>query len=339
VRRTLENWLEGIWYRGAYGRVLLLPFSWLYRVAFEVHRRWSLRARRASRLSVPVIVVGNLTVGGTGKTPLVLYLVEQLRQRGYSPAIVSRGYGARSAGGVTQVDPSDDAVRVGDEPLLLARRSGCPVVVGADRRAAVAYVVAHTNADVVLSDDGLQHHALARDFEIAVVDGARGLGNGHCLPAGPLREPPDRLERVDAIVVNGRGWSCARALRAHVRAESATRMSDAAVRPLGAFAGERVHAVAGIGHPGRFFDLLERAGLHVEAHPREDHAVLQAADLVFEESLPVFVTEKDAVKLPRTVQQEIWVVRIDLSFDDQDGGRLLDAIEAKIRRPRQDRPE
>jgi tetraacyldisaccharide 4'-kinase len=334
VRRTIENWLDRIWYRGAPGSTLLVPLSWLYRIAFAVHRRSSMRARHAFRSSIPVVVIGNLTVGGTGKTPLVLFLAEQLRRRGYSPAIVSRGYRAQSSDRVEQVRPEDDALRVGDEPLLLARRSSCPVVVGADRRAAVAYVVAHTSADVVLSDDGLQHHALPRDFEIAVVDGARGLGNGRCLPAGPLREPADRLETVDAIVVNGRGWSSPRALHAHVRAGVATRMADGEARPLADFAGKHVHAVAGIGNPGRFFDLLERAGLRVEAHPREDHAALQAGDVVFDDGLPVFVTEKDAVKLPGVMSGEIWVVRIDMSFDERDGTRLLDAIEAKIGRAR-----
>jgi tetraacyldisaccharide 4'-kinase len=330
MRHAIASFLDRIWYGGGRSAWCLLPLTWLYRLAFAVHRRSSMPRRAALRRRIPIVVVGNLTVGGTGKTPLVLYLVEQLRDRGFTPAIVSRGYRAKSQGAVVEVLVSDDVERVGDEPLLLARRSGCPVVVGADRRAAVAYVAAQTGADVVVSDDGLQHHALPRDFEIVVVDGKRGLGNGLCLPAGPLREPATRLNCVDAVVVNGAGWSCPGALQAKVRADSAVRFADGAVRALADFAGRQVHAVAGIGHPERFFGLLEKAGLRVIAHPHEDHASLASADVGFGDELPVFVTEKDAVKLPTGTQAEVWVVRIDMEFEPGDGKRLVDAIVAKI---------
>jgi tetraacyldisaccharide 4'-kinase len=278
---------------------------------------YRLRILKSVHPGIPVIVVGNLSVGGSGKTPLVLWIAQFLQTRGWSPAIVSRGYGAGGSAprAATVVSEPEE---VGDEPVVLARRSGCPVWVGARRAEVIAALRAqHPEVDVVILDDGLQHYALRRDLEIAVVD-ARGFGNGFMLPAGPLREPRSRLRSVDAVVAHDtdrvQGYAMALA------GEEAHRATDARERrPLAAFAGERVHAVAGIGDPERFFRHLARRGLKVVPHPFPDHHPFAAGDLEFGDAAPVLMTEKDAVKCKRFAQPTHWILpvraAIDAAFD------------------------
>jgi len=264
-----------------------------------------------------VIVIGNLTVGGSGKTPLAIHVAELLKGRRWSPALVSRGYRGRG-GAPRAVSLASDPAEVGDEPVLMARRSGCPVWVGADRAAAVAALRrAHPECDVVILDDGLQHYALRRDLEIAVVD-ARGFGNGFLLPAGPLREPRARLRSVDAVIAHGTDRVEGYAMR--LEGEEAHRATDARERrPLGAFAGQRVHAVAGIGDPERFFLHLARHGLQVVPHPFPDHHPFSARDLEFGDDAPVLMTEKDAVKCKRFARPAHWILPVraapDPAFD------------------------
>jgi tetraacyldisaccharide 4'-kinase len=278
-----------------------------------------------------VVVVGNLTVGGSGKTPLVIHVAELLKSRGWSPAIVSRGYlgGARRARAAEQppraVSLASDPAEVGDEPVLIARRSGCPVWVGADR-AAVAQRLRdeHPDCDVIVMDDGLQHYALGRDLEIAVVD-ARGFGNGMMLPAGPLREPRSRLRTVDAVVAHGAGKVKGQGARAMVftmrlEGDEAHRAGDARERRrLASFAGERVHAVAGIGDPNRFFLHLAQHGVQAVPHPFPDHHPFVPADLEFGDAAAVLMTEKDAVKCKRFAKPTHWVLPVravpDPAFD------------------------
>jgi tetraacyldisaccharide 4'-kinase len=275
-----------------------------------------------------VVVVGNLTVGGSGKTPLVIHAAELLKAKGWRPAIVSRGYlrGARAEPQPPRaVSLASDPAEVGDEPVLLARRSGCPVWVGADR-AAVALRLRdeHPDCDVILMDDGLQHYGLRRDVEIAVVD-ARGFGNGMMLPAGPLREPRSRLSSVDAVVAHGTDrveGHGARAVQFRMRLEGdeAHRATDARERrKLATFAGSRVHAVAGIGDPERFFRHLAAHGVAFEPHPFPDHHPFAAADLEFGDAAPVLMTEKDAVKCKRFAKPAHWVLPVravtDAAFD------------------------
>jgi tetraacyldisaccharide 4'-kinase len=297
------------WLRASPLSTALLPLSWVFGAAVRM-RRALYRARLLGqvRLGVPVIVVGNLTVGGTGKTPIVLAIVERLREAGYRPGILTRGYGG-SEHSVREVRPSDDPGRCGDEAVLLAQRGGCPVCRGADRVAAARKLLGlHPECNVLVSDDGLQHYRLARDLEIAVED-SRGHGNGRMLPAGPLREPAGRS--VDALVVNGEPHPARLA-----RMDSAAQRFVMHIEPAGFYAlggtprlveprqlaGRRLHALAGIGDPQRFFRLLRDLGLQTVEHAFPDHHAFRAADLQFPGCDAVLMTEKDGVKCERLLQ-------------------------------------
>jgi len=297
---------------------VLWPLSLIFRAAVFARRSlYWLRLLKSSRAGVPVIAIGNLTVGGAGKTPLAIHVAELLKAKRWSPAIVSRGYGGTVTAprGVTlAADPAE----VGDEPVLMARRSGCPVWVGQQRAAVIAALrQAHPECDVVILDDGLQHYALRRDLEIAVVD-ARGFGNGFMLPAGPLREPKTRLWSVDAVIAHATDKVKGYAMR--LEGDEVHRATDARERrPVKSFAGERVHAVAGIGDPKRFFQHLARLGVKAVPHPFPDHHPFRAGDLEFGDDAPVLMTEKDAVKCKRFAKPRHWVLPVravpDPAFD------------------------
>jgi tetraacyldisaccharide 4'-kinase len=308
-------------------RWALWPVSTVY-VALTRLRRTAYRRgwRPVVESPVPVIVVGNVSVGGTGKTPFVIWLAEQLTQRGRKVGIVTRGYRGKGTEWPRTVAPNSDPAEVGDEPVLLARRTGCPVVAGPDRVACVETLLKTTRVDVVLTDDGLQHYRLGRSFEIAVVDGARGMGNGLCLPAGPLREPVSRLQEVDAIVVNGGDWGHAGVFRATAVVTKVYHLEDGALRTLDSFRAEPVHAVAGIGNPQRFFDLLRDADLEVEAHPLADHADIGPDQLSFDEPGAVLITEKDAVKCEHLKPRGVWCVVVDFQFNADQTARLMRLI-------------
>lgn len=295
---------------------LLLPLSWLFRGLVSL-RLALYRAGmfKTERLPVPVVVVGNLTAGGSGKTPLTLTLVQWLRQAGYHPGVVSRGYGGQARTPLPVAADSDPAL-AGDEPVLIARRSGCPVWVGRDRSAAGRQLLArHPEVDVILTDDGLQHYGLARDLEIVVVDGARGFGNGRLLPAGPLREPVSRLARATALVVNGHGRhppgppAFAMTLRggAFVNLARPDRTETA-----GYFRGRRVHALAGIGHPERFFRTLAELGLEASVHAFPDHHAFSPGDLP---EGTLVMTEKDAVKCAAFAPADAWFLAVDAEVE------------------------
>ena len=316
--------LNDIWYGKSPMRYALWPVSAVYRALSRLRREAYQRGWRAAvEVPVPVIVVGNVSVGGTGKTPFVIWLADQLKQRGRKVGIVTRGYRGKGTEWPRAVAADSDPEEVGDEPVLLARRTRCPVVAGPDRVACVEALLENARVDVVLSDDGLQHYRLARAFEIAVVDGARGMGNGLCIPAGPLREPPSRLQEVDAIVVNGAGWGHAGVFRADAVVTRVYHLKDGAERTLGSFRKERVHAVAGIGNPQRFFDLLLDADLDVDPHPLEDHADITLDELTFDERGAVLITEKDAVKCEHLKAEGVWCVVVDFKFDADSAARLM----------------
>lgn len=244
----------------------------------------------------PVIVVGNITVGGAGKTPLVIWLARALAARGLEPAIISRGYGGAEPARPHRVREDDDPAFCGDEPLLMARAADCAVWICRDRLDAARAAVAG-GAGVLLADDGLQHYRLRRDFEILVIDSVRGFGNGRCLPAGPMREPATRMDEVDFIVCNGVGEHCpARGLVMQLHGEEAVALDGSRRCVLADFRGRPVHAVAGIGHPERFFRFLEAHGLEIVPHPLPDHGMIPPALLAPPDGLPVLMTSKDAMR-------------------------------------------
>ncbi len=325
----MERWLERVWYGGAAGGPLLVPLGWLFGLVAVVRRRlYTLGILRSRHPGVPVIIVGNITAGGTGKTPLTLWLVRRLSERGWRPGIVSRGYGGRPGALPVRVRSDSDPGRVGDEPLLLARHARCPVFVHPDRVAAARAAV-EAGADVVVADDGLQHYRLARDFEIAVVDAERGLGNRRCLPAGPLREPPSRLAGVDQIFTQGLG-RLEGSIGFSLRPGAAVNLADGSRRRLEEFAGQAVYAIAGIGNPSRFFRTLRDAGLKVIAHPLADHARPTARELSPPDTLPVFMTEKDAVKCEADAGKRHWYLPVDLEIEPADAARFLETLDARL---------
>jgi tetraacyldisaccharide 4'-kinase len=329
-----------LWYEESPGFSLLDPLAWLYGVAVSARRKAYERGWiRSHRVRRPVIVVGNLTVGGTGKTPLTIWLANQLRQRGLQVGLVSRGYGREQAG-LRAVTYNSRWKEVGDEPLILHHRTGCMTLVGSDRVAA-ARALAAQGAKVILADDGLQHLRMKRDLEIVVIDGVRGLGNGRLLPAGPLRESGIRAGVADALVLNGgiegapvRGLPpelAATALRMRLVAEEAQQVGRSGARqPLEAFRGRPLHAVAGIGNPQRFFADLRARGLEVIEHPFPDHHALSAADLDFGDGLAVLMTEKDAVKCRSAAGAPLWYVPVEAVFSEADARRLLGLVTRAI---------
>lgn len=309
--------LEKVWYGKSVLGWPLLPLSLLFAIVSGLRRLlYDMGLLKAQRFDVPVIVVGNITAGGTGKTPLVIWLCRHLKELGYRPAIVARGYGGKARHWPQQVRPDSDPVAVGDEAVLLARRTRCPVCVAPKRVEAVSALLEHTDCNIILSDDGLQHYALGRDVEVLVVDGERGFGNGFLLPAGPLRELPGRLRRVDLVISNGPWKKDVAQMRITEPVVVPVLKPDTAKpHPLSEAAGEEVHAIAGIGNPRRFFDLLSRHGLKVHAHAFPDHHQYRKIDLWLEPDLPVLMTEKDAVKCARYASNRHWMVRIDIEPD------------------------
>jgi tetraacyldisaccharide 4'-kinase len=327
LRGQLTAGLDALWYRGVPLYWLLWPVSLVYRALVAV-RRAGFRSGvlRSFDAGVPVVVVGNLTVGGTGKTPLVVWLAGRLRERGFRVGVICRGYRGTATDWPRIVAADSDADVVGDEATLLARRTGCPVAAGPDRVAAAVLLTRSRSLDVILSDDGLQHYRMRRAAEIAVIDGSRGLGNGLCLPAGPLREPAARLGEVDAVVVNQGSFGTARSLSAGVRIQCLRELRTGQERAPDAFRGQSVHAVAAIGNPGRFFALLRAQGLDVEGHALPDHSRLESRDLVFGDDRPVLITEKDAVKCEAFAPANCWCVVAELEFSSADGQRLENDI-------------
>ncbi|MDJ0749307.1 MAG: tetraacyldisaccharide 4'-kinase [Woeseiaceae bacterium] len=334
------RWIHRVWYQDHWTGWLLRPLSGLYWLIIVVRRfLYTSGILSSHRAGVPVIIVGNITAGGTGKTPTVLWLVGQLRSRGFEPGIVSRGYGGSKANTSMRVESATDPAIAGDEPVLLAQRGQCPVVVDPDRVRAAAMLV-EDGADVIVADDGLQHYRLERDYEICVIDGSRGLGNRRLLPAGPLRERARRLEDVEQVLVNGelRGSEYElttteqNAISFELVAGEVRRLNGSLTRPIERFSGTTVHGVAAIGNPRRFFDLLRLHGVQVIEHSYPDHAALTVRDFNFGDDFEVLMTEKDAVKLGREANDKLWYVPVELSMDPTDAGPLLEQIESRARR-------
>lgn len=308
---------------------LLLPVGLIFFLLAALRRSaYRTGLLHSERMPVPVVVIGNIVAGGAGKTPLTLWLAQRLIALGRKPGIVSRGYG-RSGGGVREVGAGEAAAtEVGDESLLLARRSGCPVYVGGERTAAArTLLAAHPECDLILCDDGLQHYRLQRDIEIAVVD-RRGLLNGWPLPAGPLREPAGRLATVDAVVLHERAMTCAvPVFRMRLEGARFYRLDAPAVwSDAAALAWLRLHAVAGIGEPQRFFDHLAALGLSCETHAFPDHHAYAATDLQFAGDA-ILTTEKDALKCAGLATLPIWVLPVDAVVDPDLARFILEKLD------------
>ena len=315
------------WYRGSGWLRLLRPLSALYAfLAGRRRQRYLASPERVWQPPVPLIVVGNITLGGTGKTPMCIWLVEHLRQHGWRPGIISRGYGATVAQYPHLIDPlCDMAVQVGDEPLLLASRCGVPVVIDPDRPRAARHLLSTCEVDLIISDDGLQHYALGRQIEIVMLDAVRALGNGRCLPEGPLREPATRLQQVDFVVSTG----------ASSDAEGRHAMALSPLALVNMLSGERlaiadwpaekdVVAVAGIGNPQRFFATLQQLGFSPETHAFADHAHYNAASFAaFDQSKSLFMTEKDAIKCAGFARANWWYLSIEACLSDAFESALL----------------
>lgn len=327
-RKAGSTGLTDAWYQGAFWLYLLAPLALLYSCVILLRTfLFRIGVFSAYRSRLPVIVVGNITVGGTGKSPLVSYLVKSLQEKGYRPGVISRGYGAPiPSEECREVFETSLPAEVGDEPLMLKRALRCPVFVSPNRKLSIQ-ALEERGCDIIISDDGLQHYALTRDVEICVFDGQRGLGNGYILPMGPLREFKGRLSRVDFKVVNGSLSAknlpkdfdsikmdlLAKSIRPlHLDAEL-----QSAEQALSAseFSGQCVNAVAAIGNPQRFFDVLESLGMRVNSYAFEDHHAYTLEDFQFEQELPIIMTEKDAVKCLHLGLKNAWYLPVEASLD------------------------
>ena len=319
--------IQKSWYSKSNLTIVLLPLSWLFCIMVLLRRfLYRLKILRTSQLDVPVIIVGNLTVGGTGKTPLVIELANLLKEHDYRPGIISRGYGGKARTWPQQVRWDGDPTMVGDEAILIARRTRCPMAVGPDRVASAKALLKYTDCNVIISDDGLQHYALGRDIEIAVIDGTRRYGNENCLPAGPLREPVSRIEQVNFKITNGIPGPEEFAMT--YEAEELRRADDPAVTlSLSSLKNQTVHAIAGIGNPQRFFDQLKKSGLDIIEHAYPDHYPFKKEDLDFGEIQPIVITEKDAVKCQRFYYHNVWYQPIKAILDNQFTEQLLVMLE------------
>ncbi len=322
--------MQRVWYDGhaPWLSLALLPLSWLFSLIVACRRAaYRTGVLRRIRLARPVVVIGNVTVGGTGKTPFTIWLAAQLQAKGVRVGIVLRGYGGASPHWPRDVGSDSAPEEVGDEAVLLATRTGAIVVAGPDRVAAARRAI-ERGAEIVLSDDGLQHYRLARAREIVVIDGRRGVGNRRLLPAGPLREPVSRLAEADLRVVSWRDGTARpltpvpATIQAWSRLSAATALVSGETRPLDAFKGSRVHAVAAIGNPQPFFAALQQHGIEVAPHALPDHARLRADDIRFPDQLAVLMTEKDAVKCRAIADQRHWAVRMDVMVSEQDAAAV-----------------
>ena len=326
MKTILERWANKFWYEDYYLASWLSPLAYLYidivRFRRFLYRQGFIKSRH---FPVPVIIVGNITVGGTGKTPLVIYLAQQLQQAGFKPGIVTRGYGGSSDHYPFVVDNKTSTQQAGDEAVLIATKTACPVAASPLRADAVALLLETKNCDIILADDGLQHYALQRDIEIVVIDGKRRFGNNFFLPCGPLREPQTRIKEADFVIVNG-GQAQDEEILMTLSASVAVNLVTHEQRKLTEFNSQNCHAIAAIGHPQRFFDMLVTFGLKTEDHIFADHHVFKKRDINFKDQLPVLMTEKDAIKCREFASDQHWTVPVQPQLPDSFFNPLLTLI-------------
>ena len=326
----MKAWVDRLWY--GRGRPLwpLYPLAWLYRLVAEHRRRLAWQAME-SAIPVPVIVVGNITAGGTGKSPLTAMLARLLTRKGWRPVILTRGYGGKSDHYPLQVLPDTPAADAGDEPVMLSAQAACPVVVDPDRRRGALWALDRGLGNIILCDDGLQHYRLPRDIELAVFDGRRGLGNGALIPVGPLRELPERLESVDFVITNG-GWldhlEHNQQYTMLLAPTGLKHLVTGKVVPLEKINGKQVMAVAGIGNPVRFFDTLRDLGAQVSERPLADHHRFRPDDLRCDEGQWLVMTAKDAVKCRDLAPDNAWVLEVEARLPDAFCSAFMSAVSA-----------
>ena len=329
MNESLRRRIEARWYSDKGAFLPLLVLSWPFALLSSLRRRlYKTGFLRSPELPLPVVVVGNINVGGTGKTPIVAWLAQQLISAGYKPGIVSRGYGSASAKRPKLVQ-SANTEEYGDEPVLLSSLVGCPVCIGVDRVAAVRRI-AQEEVDIIISDDGLQHYRMRRVMEMVVVDAERGFGNGHLLPAGPLREPVNRVYEADALIINGQ-TSPLSGYIFRLEQQGVVNLKSGDRRPLSAFSGQHVWAVAGIGNPGKFTRQLAEAGLVVDEVAVPDHGSVSIENLLARKNQPVLMTEKDAVKYKANCLPNIWYVPVIAVCSDRDAQELMGILQAKVK--------
>lgn len=307
----MSFFINRIWYGKHFAKWVLLPFSWFYSIVIRI-RRGYLQRFCQQNYPVPVIVVGNVTVGGVGKTPVVIELAKKMQQKGLKVGIVSRGYGAKIKHFPYEIQLNDSAELVGDEPLMIARRINCPVVIAPKRTEAVRHLLDKHSVQIIISDDGLQHYRMGRSIEIAVIDGMRGLGNGYCLPAGPLREPDSRLKQVDFVIVNEGAWENAYSME--IIPKKIVRLTTKEEVSTDSFTNE-VAAVAGIGNPQRFYSTLSQLGIKFKPYSYPDHYQFKLHDLNYVES-QVIMTEKDAVKCYSFSSDKLYYLPVEAKLND-----------------------
>jgi len=320
------NWLINSWYQAHPIRWLLWPLSTLYCLVIFLRRSlYRVGLFKQHSFSVPVIIIGNISVGGTGKTPFVIWLAKQLQQAGFRPGIVSRGYGGKAQSYPQIVTPQSDPSIVGDEPLIISRQSGCPLLVAPKRVVAAKQLLEQFDCNIIIADDGLQHYALARDIEVVIVDSKRLFGNEYCLPSGPLREPLSRLEQADFIVHNG-SETAAEFTMTTSQGLAINLVDPNIKKEVSDFQSQTVHSVAGIGYPERFFNQLSEHGLTVIPHHFNDHHPFQPSDLVFDDELDILMTEKDAVKCQHFAKKNMWYIPIEASISGKLEQHLLNKL-------------
>ncbi len=328
--------LEQAWYKNSVWLKALRPLSALFTALARRRRNQYLSGNKPVwQAPVPVIVVGNISVGGTGKSPLVIWLVNRLRQQGFKPGVVSRGYGAKPTSFPFSVTPDTLPSEGGDEPVMIARRTSVPLVIDPDRPAAARYLLENFDCNIIISDDGMQHYALGRDIEIAVVDGQRGFGNGRCLPEGPLREPSERLFSVDFVVVNGKaeqtpgyGYTEMHLIPGELLPVSADSNLNTVSENQFSSNHAKVHGVAAIGNPERFFRVLESQGMGVERHAFSDHHAYTMDDFSFADGESIIMTEKDAVKCAHLPLKNAWYLPVDAQLEEVFAERLAECLQA-----------
>ena len=328
--------LLSAWDKNSRWLVALWPFSFLFGVIVSIRKSiFSVNIRPAC-FTTPVVVVGNLTMGGTGKTPFVINLANYLVEQGFSPGIVSRGYGGSSVSYPLLVGIDENPTNSGDEPLLIARRTNCPVVVDPDRASAVKHLISSSDIDIVISDDGLQHYQMYRDLEICMVDGDRLFGNSFCFPAGPLREPIDRIETVDFVVMNGSASNAVNSstpmAQMLMRPKSLVNLLTGEIKPFSGAPfniGNNLQAVCAIGNPERFYKMLEELPYSLTQYSFPDHYQFKSEDFnteLISEHHPVVMTEKDAIKCTDFATNNFWYVDTETDISDEFYPRLLKNI-------------